>query len=108
MVPLAPRVPTIYYLPKVHKNPVQPPGRPIVTSLIGRYIDFYLQPLVRHMPSYLKETGATNCLLEGLEVQDDYIITTADVASLYTCIPQEKGIEAVHYFLEKEPGIASF
>lgn len=53
LVPLAPRIPILYYLPKIHKNAAQPPGRPIVsgidsvTSRIGRYIDFHLQPLVR-------------------------------------------------------------
>lgn len=51
LIPLAPRIPIFYYLPKVHKNPVNPPGRPIVngidsvTSRMGRYIDFHLQPL---------------------------------------------------------------
>lgn len=48
LVPLAPRIYTIYYLPKIHKSLTNPPGSPIisgidlVTSRIGRYIDFYL------------------------------------------------------------------
>lgn len=48
LIPHIPRIPTIYYLPKVHKNPMCPPGRPIVsgidlvTSRIGWYMDFYL------------------------------------------------------------------
>lgn len=72
LVLLAPRVPTIYYLPKVHKNLTQPPGQPIVSGInsvtlrIGQYIDFFLQPLVRRIQSYLKDTGATIRLLEGL------------------------------------------
>lgn len=32
LVPLAPRVPTIYYLPKVHKCLEKPPVRPIVSG----------------------------------------------------------------------------
>lgn len=47
LIPVAPRVPVIYYLPKVHKDPVCPPGRPIVsgidsvTSRVGKYIDHF-------------------------------------------------------------------
>lgn len=49
LVPVAPRIPIMYYLPKVHKNATHPPGCPIisginfVTSRIGKYIDFFLQ-----------------------------------------------------------------
>lgn len=56
LVPLAPRIPPIYYLLKVHKDPVNPPGRPIVsgidpvTSRIRKYVDFHLHPLVRIVP----------------------------------------------------------
>lgn len=55
---LVPRMPIIYYFPKVHKNPLKPPGRPIVsdidfvTSHIGKCIDFFLTTpwLVRPLP----------------------------------------------------------
>lgn len=33
LIPLAPRIPIIYYLPKVHKNFQKPPGRPIIAGL---------------------------------------------------------------------------
>lgn len=48
LFPLAPKIPIMYYLPKVHKNSQKPPGRiDLVTSCIGKFIDFLLQPLVR-------------------------------------------------------------
>lgn len=62
LIPVAPHIPVIYYLPKVLNNPLNPPGQPIingidsVTSRIGRYIDHFLQPLVSKTPSYLKES----------------------------------------------------
>lgn len=62
LVPMAPRVSVMYYLPKVHKDPANPPGRPIisgidsVTSRIGRYINVFLQPLVVQTPSFLKDS----------------------------------------------------
>lgn len=52
LIPVMPRVPVMYYLPKIHKNPTKPPDRPIisgidsVTARIGKYIDGFLQPLV--------------------------------------------------------------
>lgn len=63
LVSVAPRVPIIYYLPKVHKSVGTPPGHPInssinsITSYIGKYIDSFLQPLVVHSASYLKNTA---------------------------------------------------
>lgn len=47
---------------RVFKDVACPPGRPIVsgidsvTSWVGKYIDTFLQPLVRQMPLYVKDT----------------------------------------------------
>lgn len=89
LVPSAPRVPAIYYLPKVHKSMSNPPGRPInngidsVTAGIGRYIDEFLQPLVTATPSSL-----TGC--HGWS--EGFILAMADVTSLYyTIISHEQG-----------------
>lgn len=114
LIPTVPGIPTIYYLPKVHKDTLHPPSQPIAggidffTSRIGSYIDHYLKSLVRRVPSYLGDTGAIIRRLEGIDIGGDYIMDTADVASLYTCIPHERGIEPVQYFLEKEPSLAPF
>lgn len=91
----------------MHKDPVNPPGQPIVsgidtvTSRIGRYVDFHLQPLIRLAPSYLKDTGDTISLLESVDHQEGMILVTADVAALYTCIPHDLGFGAVEYYLSK-------
>lgn len=109
LVPSAPRVPVMYYLPKIHKNLTHPPGRPIisgiesVTARIGKYVDNFLQPLVGLTPSYLKDTTQVINLLEGLEWRDGYILATADVASLYTIISHQQGFEAVNYYLDLDP-----
>lgn len=111
LVPAAPRIPAIYHLPKIHKDPLKPPGRPIVsgidsiTSQIGRYIDYYLQPLVKLTPSYLKDTTSTIQLLEGIDIKGDYLLATVDVALLYTCIPQQLGVQAVTHFLDQDHSI---
>lgn len=51
MLPKAPRIPVIYQVPKVHKNKIKPPGRPIISGInsvhsrLGEYLDVFLQPL---------------------------------------------------------------
>ena len=111
LIPKAPRTPTIYYLPKLHKNPVCPPGRPIVsgidsiTSRVGRYIDFYLQPIVKRIPSYVKDSRHIMNILSGISAVPGTWLVTIDVTSLYTIIPHSLGLESVHYFLEKESGL---
>lgn len=85
LIPLAPKTPIIYYIPKVHKNPIKPPGRPIVsgidslTSRVGKYVDHFLQPAVTKT-QVIKE-------IASLSVEDDVLLVTADVSSLYTIIP---------------------
>ena len=54
------RTPQIYGMPKVHKNEVPAPLRPVVSqcgsllSIVSTYLDFKLQPLTAHVPSYVK------------------------------------------------------
>lgn len=76
-----------------------------MTSQIGRYIDFYLQPLVKQMCSYLKDTKDTIQLLAGVHLPEACILVTADVESLYTRISHKLGFEAVQYYLSKDLNI---
>lgn len=62
LIPTITKVPVIYYLPKIHKNPIQPPGHPIisgidsVTARIAKCVDNFLQPLVVTTLAYLRDT----------------------------------------------------
>ena len=55
-----PRTSCIYFLPKIHKP--NNPGRPIVsacscpTELISSYLDKIMAPIVRSLPSYVKDS----------------------------------------------------
>ncbi|CAH2306825.1 Hypothetical predicted protein, partial [Pelobates cultripes] len=57
-----PKIPVIYFLPKIHKNDTNPPGRPIVSGInsllcnLSQYIDTLLQPAVKKMKSYLQDS----------------------------------------------------
>lgn len=101
LLPSAPRIPVIYYLPKVHKSTTNPPGRPIisgidsVTARIGKYIDKFLQPLVTATPSYLRDTTQVLNFLEQCGWREGFILATADVNSLYTIIYHTHGLEAM-------------
>lgn len=105
LVPMVSKIPVIYYLPKIHKDSNNPPGRPIVsgieslTSRLGEYIDIHLQPLVAKTKAYLKDTKHTLQLLDECSAQEDIIMVTGDVSSLYTNIDHEGALKAVEWAL---------
>ncbi|CAJ0928488.1 unnamed protein product [Ranitomeya imitator] len=103
-----PVTPTIYFLPKIHKDLVNPPGRPIVSGCGGlneptcRFLDYYLKPCVEELPSYVKDSGEVLQRLQGVNFESDMIFITGDVETLYTCISHERGISAAKFFLSNK------
>ncbi|XP_029427730.1 uncharacterized protein LOC115073442 [Rhinatrema bivittatum] len=98
----------LYILPKVHKTLNNPPGRPIVAGIgtvlepLAQMIDHYLQPQVTAVPSYVKDsTDFINQLTEVPDIQPDWILLTADITSLYTCIPQREAFAIIKLELAK-------
>ena len=65
-----PRTPYFYILPKVHKHPTTPPGRPIVSGIgsilepLSKFADSFLRPLVQRTSTYLKDTKDILCLIK--------------------------------------------
>lgn len=113
LIPMAPRIATIYYLPKIHKNQEKPPGRPIIsgidslTSRLGSYLDTFIQPVVVGLPSYIKDSSVVIKLFKDLIPGPDMFLATTDVSSLYTIIPPEKGMRALEHFLKEETEMKS-
>ena len=74
--------------------------RPIVSSCssatenISQYIDYWLQPLMKNLPSYHKDTTELINELKNLQIEPNTILVIVDVKSLYTCIPHKDGIDA--------------
>ena len=64
---------------------------------ISKYVDYHLQPEVCKLKSYTKySTDAINKLSKiNNEVNEEDILVTLDVRSLYTNIPNVEGIQAV-------------
>ena len=88
-----------YLLPNIHK--LGNPGRPIISSCdapterISKFVDHHLRPLVRTVPSYIKDTTDFLMKLQSLtNLPSDTLLVTLDVSSLYTNIPHAEGIAA--------------
>ena len=73
---------------------------------LSQYLDFYLKPIVKETPSYIKDTN--HFLQTVLSLQEQIkpgnILVTMDIKSLYTNIPQDLGIqhclEAIQHFYQ--------
>ncbi|CAJ0930511.1 unnamed protein product [Ranitomeya imitator] len=109
-----PVLPVFYTLPKIHKHPSRPPGRPIVASTnsllspLAITLEKILSPLVPRIKSFLKDTAQ---FLESLRnvgpLPEDCLLVTMDVNSLYTGIGHQDGIKAVMSFLEEHTHFSS-
>lgn len=99
----SPNTPIFYGLPKVHKP--NWPLRPIVSQINGptcrlsEFLDLHLTVAESHIPFLLQDTTAFLNLIKSNEIcEPNTILTTMDVASLYTNIPHEEGAEFVSNF----------
>ena len=95
-----PETPKFYTPPKIQKT--GNPGRPVVSSIncdannISKYVDFYLQPIFKYIPSYVRDTTDFLQKLDKVKnIPDDSLFITFDVKSLYTNIPNNKRMKAV-------------
>ena len=101
-----------YLLPKIHKNKIPPPCRPVVsgnqspTERISQFVDHFLQPCSVKIRSYLKDTNHfLREIRDVKQVPDNVMLVTMDVTALYTNIPTRDGLTAAHQALAKmRPG----
>ncbi len=116
MGPDSPRPRLFYLLPKIHKAPaswpvpgVIPSGRPIVSDCgsetynVAEFIDYYLNPLSRQHPSYIKDTYDFVNKLKTIRAPKHTLIFSIDVESLYTNIDTDLGLKAVADVLNTKP-----
>ena len=94
-----------YLRPKIHKevwpDPEMLPGRPIVSDVgsvsrpCASLVEHFLAPIAQAAPSYLRDSHHLLPLLLDVNLCDDSLFFTMDVASLYNNIPVEGGLQAV-------------
>jgi len=97
----------MYILPKIHKSraswpdPRMPAGRPIISDSasesvrVCEYIDYFLQPLSKLHPSYLKDTYDFIGKVRGQQIDPHWLLISADVESLYTNMRIDRILETV-------------
>lgn len=82
--------------------------RPIVSSVnsvtenISSFVDGWLNPLVRKLPSYLKDSSEFIKLITSTRIPQNSILVSVDVSSLYTNIPHKDGIAACAQALQAD------
>jgi len=83
--------------------------RPIVSSCksitenISEFVDFWLQPLMKNLPSFIKDSTEFINLIEKDKLPTNCILATIDVFSLYTNIPHDEGRNAAVKALQNNP-----
>lgn len=101
--------PTLYALPKIHKNPIKPPGRPIVsgngclTETASQLIDDFLRPHVEGMVSYLQDTSDLLHILDGIFIPQGSWLVALDIEALYNSIPHQLGVDVVEGLISENP-----
>ena len=72
------------------------------TANISKYVDYHLQPIVKEIPSYVKDTQDFLKKLEKVkDIPQESLLVTLDVKSLYTNIPNNEVIKEVNESYEK-------
>lgn len=98
-------VPTLYLTPKIHKDQVKPPGRPIISGSgslsepVCRFLDFFLRPILESVLSYIRDSMDVLRHLEDLTLEAVMFLVSCDVESLYTCIDHSHGLRSVEFYV---------
>jgi hypothetical protein len=105
-----------YLLPKIHKPKDKwpqpdkmPEGRPIVSDVnsetyrISQFLETYLQPLSNKHPSYIKNTYDFLDKIRNFAVNNDYLLVTGDITSLYTNMNINRTLQCVEKLFARNP-----
>ena len=92
-----------YLLYKIHKSPLK--TRPVCSDCastphaLGIWVDSMLQPIVKAMPSYFKDSFTLTKILRNLKLSGKCSIFSFDAISMYTKINTEDCLARLSAFL---------
>ncbi|VDH94276.1 Hypothetical predicted protein [Mytilus galloprovincialis] len=87
------------------------PGRPIISQCIGpverlgRYLDYFLLPLVKTQKTYIADTGDLIRNIENCTFDNNVLLITYDITSLYTNLRFEEITETLQKALDEHDKI---
>jgi hypothetical protein len=93
----------IYFIPKIHKSPIA--LRPICASIgsstyiASKYLDIVLQPIMKNIKSFIKNSSELVCKLESLQFSPNCYLLEADVENLYPSIIINDGLQSLRMAL---------
>ena len=84
-----------------HLHILAPNNTRCPTELISSYLDKIMAPIVRSLPSYVKDSQQALQIFRDFNFLDeDKLIFTTDITSLYTVIPNYEGLLALKHFFD--------
>ena len=107
--PTGSRPPLFYGLPKIHKEGV--PMRPIVSCIgsptygISKFIASKISPLAGKSDSYVKNSKHFIESIDGIRVEDDEVMISFDVKSLFTNVPIKESLEVIYEMLSNDDSL---
>ena len=99
------RTQQFYLLPKIHKDPLNTPGRPIVSGSGGpteknsQFVDHFIGQIVPLSQSCIRDSTHLINILNGFTVQPGILLCTLDITTLYTNTPYNEGIQSTKEML---------
>ena len=95
-----PKTPKFYLRPKTHKE--GNPSRPVVSSVnchttnISKYVDYHLQPIVKEIPSYVKDAQYFLKKLEKIiDIPQESLLVTLGTKSYNKTVPNKLSINVI-------------
>ena len=95
----------MYFLPKLHKNPIT--FRPIcssqnsITYNASKYIDIELQNILRQIEYGVRNSTDVLIMLEDTVLPDNGVLISADVVNMYPSIDIQEGILSLRWALRR-------
>ena len=97
-----------YLLPKTHKRLENVCGWPVISNCgalsekASEFLNFYLKSITQIGASYIKDSNDFKTKVKNINIPNDALLVTADVAGLYPSIPHEEGLNVLREALDKK------